>query len=428
MEKLLVRGKTKLYGSVEISASKNSTLPLLAASLLSSGTITFENIPQLNDITTLLKVLENLGVKVQRDLVNSKVTVCAAHLDHFEATYDLVKTMRASVLVLGPLVARFGHAKVSLPGGCAIGARPIDLHLMGLEEMGATVTMEGGYVQVTCEQLHGACIVLPFPSVGACENLMMAATFAKGITIIKNAALEPEIVDLANFLRAQGAFIKGDGTSTITIEGLNGRQFSKNLSYTPIPDRIEAATYMIAAAITNSPITLTNIRADHLDSVLSALDKMGHHFDLNIGENSMRYLGYDPELGFKGVILDTAPYPGLPTDVQAQMVALCTQANGPSVITEHIFENRFMHVPELNRLGANIQLKGSSAIIPGNTPLNGAPVMCTDLRASAALVLAALCANGETQVRRIYHLKRGYHKLLEKLSALKVLVAIENET
>lgn len=427
MEKLLIKGSEKLVGSVEISSSKNATLPLLAATLLSKGTITFENIPGLNDIKTLLKVLSQLGVKVEKKIKNNQesYSLNASNIEHFEATYDLVKTMRASVLVLGPLLARFGHAKVSLPGGCAIGARPIDIHLMGLKEMGAQVTIEGGYVQVSCEKLQGACIVLPNPSVGATENLMMAATLARGVTIIKNAALEPEIVDLAHFLRSQGAFIKGDGTSTITIEGIKEKEFDKDITYRPISDRIEAATYLMAGAITNSPITLTNVRSDHLDAVFDTLQRMGHNFCVE--GSTVYYYGYDSEKGFKGVSVDTSPYPGFPTDAQAQLVALCTQANSPSVITEHIFENRFMHVPEINRMGANIQLRGASAFIPGNTALTGAPVMCTDLRASAALVLAALCAEGESEILRIYHLKRGYDQLVEKFTSLKAMIAVENE-
>ncbi len=417
MDKLVVNGPCELKGSVKISRAKNAYLPILAAVLLSDKPIHLRNIPDLQDIKTMIKLLKNLGVEVS---VNGDITTFnAKNLNSHEATYDLVKTMRASIFVLGPLLARLKKAKVSLPGGCAIGTRPIDIHLANLEKMGAKIELNAGYVEAIAPVLNAVHLTLSFPSVGATENLMMAAVFTPGETIIENAALEPEIDDLANFLNSMGAKVSGIGTSRIVV---NGVKELKETTYEAIGDRIEAATYLMAAIATKSEITIEEINPDHLDFVIEVLKKMGAQIETS--KTSIKVLKSDLK---KGCHVDTAPFPGFPTDAQAQLIALCTQVNGVSVITENIFENRFMHVPELLRLGADITLKGTSAIIEGGKKLKAAPVMCTDLRASAALIIAALCAEGKTDVQRIYHLDRGYEKLEEKLIKLGANVKREKE-
>ncbi len=417
MDKLIIQGPAKLSGTVETSASKNATLPILTACLLNDELITIRKLPKLRDVTTTFKLLEMMGAKLFRK--DEDVTIDCKNLTSTEASYELVKTMRASILVLGPLLARYKKAVVSLPGGCAIGARPIDIHLFGLEKMGAKIEIKNGNVEATTDGLKGARIVLSFPSVGATENLMMAATLAEGTTIIENAAREPEIDDLANFIIAMGGKVKGAGTSTIEIEGVKKL---KKCDYQIIGDRIEAATYVIAGIMTNSEIEVTNINPNYLTSVLDVLDQMGAQL-----ERKTNSIVVKKHKGLKGAKIETAPYPGFPTDVQAQMMSLMLVAKGASFISETIFENRFMHVPELIRMGAQITLKGNNALIEGGHPLTGAKVMCTDLRASAALVLTALVANGESVVQRVYHLDRGYEKLDQKFSGLGVKIKRINE-
>lgn len=431
MDKLIINGPAKLSGEVEVSSSKNASLPIIVATLLSSTPVHLRRLPKLRDVDTMFKLLRNLGATVTNEGENEENTIInTQNLTSFAATYDLVKTMRASFLVLGPLLARYGQAKVSLPGGCAIGARAIDIHLEGLKLMGAEITLAGGYVEAkvgngnerTHTKLVGTEIPLSFPSVGATENIIMAATLASGTTVIKNAACEPEIEDLCNFLKQMGAKIEGGGTSQVTIEGISELQFpnsndNQTYAYEVIPDRIEAVTYIIAGIITNSKIAVRNVIINHIDAVIATLKNMGANLHLDPKHRVVRVL---PTTKIIGTHVDTAPYPGVPTDIQAQLMALSTIASTPTVITEHIFENRFMHVPELNRLGANILLRGNSAFIQGGCKLIGAPVMCTDLRASAALVLAALAAEGNSDICRIYHLDRGYENLDKKLKNLNV--------
>lgn len=413
MQKLKVQGPAKLSGEVQISRAKNAYLPILSAILLTDKEVRLRNIPDLRDIKTMLELLSNLGVKIKKE---GNVTIFnASHLESHEATYEIVKTMRASIFVLGPLLTRLHKAKVSLPGGCAIGTRPIDIHLTNLEKMGARIELNAGYVEAHSDGLKGVKLPLSFPSVGATENLMMAAVFADGITTIENAALEPEIDDLANFLNSMGAKISGIGTNKLIIEGVK-ELFETE--YEAIGDRIEAATYVIAGLMTNSTIKVTKFNPLHIEFVLDKLVEMGAN--LEIGSD---YVITKPST-LKGVKIETAPYPGFPTDVQAQMVALCTIVNGTSIITENIFENRFMHVPELLRLGAKIDQQGSSLFIQGDAKLKGAPVMCTDLRASAALILAALVSEGETKIDRIYHLERGYENLCQKFAGLGASVEL----
>ncbi len=418
MDKLIIEGPATLKGSVHISRAKNAYLPILAGVLLSEKPVHLRNLPKLRDINTMIRLLEKLGVKVTRG--EKLMTFDSSNITSLEATYELVKTMRASILVLGPLLARFKRAKVSLPGGCAIGARPIDIHLSNFEKMDAKILLEGGYVEATTNQLKGKSFALKFPSVGATENLMMGAVLAEGKTVIKNAALEPEIDDLAHFLVAMGAKIEGIGTSEITIHGVKQSEF-REFEYEAIGDRIEASTYLIAAIATNSEITITGSDPVHLDSVIETLREMGAQIETAPDTIKVK------KGTLKACKIDTAPYPGFPTDVQAQMIALVTQAEGASIITEHIFENRFMHVPELLRLGAKIELKGNSAIVTGKSDLKGAPVMCTDLRASAALIIAALAAKGKTEILRVYHLDRGYEVLDQKLRNLGVKIERVNE-
>jgi UDP-N-acetylglucosamine 1-carboxyvinyltransferase len=412
MDKLLISGPVKLSGSVKVSSAKNATLPILVAALVCPYPVVFETIPDLMDVSTIIKLLESLGVKVTE--TENHITLDATTLENQHADYSLVKTMRASVLVLGPLLARYGVASVSLPGGCAIGARPVDIHLMGLEKMGAEIQIENGYIKAKASKLKGCTIPMPFPSVGATENLMMAAVLAEGITIIENAAMEPEIDDLADFLIAQGVKIEGAGTSRISIHGQELSAMKKNPKpYKIIGDRIEAATFIIAGIMCDSEIRVEGFNPTHLGNVLETLKRMGAQ--LEIGPD---YVDVKKSKRLKGAVIDTAPYPGFPTDVQAQMMALLSVVDGNSVITETIFENRFMHVPEMGRMGAKIALKGNSAMIEGVEALSAAPVMCTDLRASAALVMCALKASGETEIQRVYHLDRGYEKIDEKLTKL----------
>lgn len=407
MDKLIISGPCTLSGSVHISRAKNAYLPILAGVLLSDKPIHLKNIPELQDIKTMIKLLSNLGVKVTKN--GDITTFDASSLNSHEATYDLVKTMRASIFVLGPLLARLGKAKVSLPGGCAIGTRPIDLHLTNLEKLGCVINLKAGYVEANVSKMQPTNLRLDFPSVGATENLIMASVFSEGVTTIENAALEPEIDDLANFLNAMGANIKGIGTQKIEITGVKS---FKEVTYEAIGDRIEASTYLMAALATGSEITIEGADPRHLQFVIDVLRKMGAKIETT--ENKI--MVFKSEL--RGCQVDTAPFPGFPTDAQAQLIALCTQVKGISVIQENIFENRFMHVPELVRLGADITLRGKIAVIEGGTPLTAAPIMCTDLRASAALIIAALATKGDTELQRVYHLDRGYEKLEEKFSKL----------
>lgn len=407
MDKLLIEGPTKLHGKVEIARAKNAYLPILAAILLTNKPVHLVNVPELQDIKTMIKLLSNLGVSVTKN--GNITTFDASTLNSHEATYDIVKTMRASIFVLGPLLARLKKAKVSLPGGCAIGTRPIDLHLVNLEKLGCQIEVTAGYVDAQVEKMKSGQITLAFPSVGATENLMMAAVFTDGETIIDNCALEPEIDDLANFLNAMGAQISGIGTKTLKIVGVKELH---EVTYEAIGDRIEAATYLMAALATNSEIEIQGVNPSHLEFVINMLRDMGAKLETT--ENSIKT--YPSEL--VGCIVDTAPHPGFPTDAQAQLIALCTQIKGPSVISENIFENRFMHVPELVRLGADIRIKSNVAIVKGGKTLTAAPVMCTDLRASAALIIAALATEGITEIQRVYHLDRGYENLVNKFSNL----------
>ena len=416
MDKLIVEGPNKLSGIVNVSSAKNATLPILVATLLCPYPVKFVGIPELMDVSTILKILQSMGLKINKN--GDELTADATSLENQHADYSLVKTMRASVLVLGPLLARYGVASVSLPGGCAIGARPVDIHLMGMEKLGAEIQIENGYIKAKCKKLVGTTITLPFPSVGATENLIMAAVLAEGQTVIENAAMEPEIDDLADFLIAQGVKIEGAGTSRIIISGMDIKELKPSQeAYRVIGDRIEAATFIIAGIMSGGDVTVEGFNPKHLSYVLDTLKKMGAN--LEIGED---YVHVKKSERLKGAAIDTAPYPGFPTDVQAQMMALMSVVDGDSIVTETIFENRFMHVPEMARMGANVTLKGKAALIEGVEKLSGAPVMCTDLRASAALILCAIVAHGQTEIQRVYHLDRGYERIDEKLKKLGVSV------
>jgi UDP-N-acetylglucosamine 1-carboxyvinyltransferase len=410
MEKLIIKGNNPLNGEIRISGAKNAALPILAASLLSSAPIQISNIPHLQDVTTIVSLLAQMGVKITLD-ERSNIEVDATKLESFHAPYELVRTMRASVLVLGPLLSRFGEAVVSLPGGCAIGTRPVDQHLKGMQAMGAVMSIENGYIKAKASQLHGATIVMDIVTVTGTENIMMAAVLAKGQTIIHNAAREPEVEDLANFLNTMGAQVSGAGTSTIVIDGVDRLGGG---CYHVLPDRIETGTYLAAAVITCGKIKLKNTRPDLLESVLLKLEEVGAIIDTGIDWIALDMKGKRPY----AANISTAPYPAFPTDMQAQMMAVNTIAEGTGVITETVFENRFMHVQELQRMGASIALKGNTAICTGVNHLHGAPVMATDLRASASLVLAGLAAHGETVIDRIYHIDRGYECIEEKLAQL----------
>lgn len=405
MDKLVIQGGKKLSGSVRISGAKNAALPLMTASLLASGTHHFHNTPQLHDIHTMAKLLSHLGMKVEHE--NHSLKITHEEITAIDAPYDLVRTMRASVLVLGPLVAKMRHAKVSLPGGCAIGARPIDLHLKALEQMGAVVTLHDGYVEVTAENLHGAHIFFDKITVTGTENIMMTASLAPGTTVLENAAREPEVVDLANYLIKMGAQIKGAGTDRITIEGVKELKASE---HSVIPDRIETGTFMIAAGMTGSTITLTHACPEFLTTFMHKLEEAGFHFKVNGSSIEVKAPAKPASVN-----ISTEAHPAFATDLQAQFMALMSLSSGTSRITENIFENRFMHIAELQRLGAQINIEGNCAIVTGVEELRGAPVMATDLRASACLVLAALAAQGKTEVLRIYHLDRGYEHMEQKL-------------
>jgi UDP-N-acetylglucosamine 1-carboxyvinyltransferase len=408
MDKLVIRGGKKLKGEVLISGAKNAALPIMTATLLSSGYSTIRNIPELQDIMTMGRLLANLGAGFHYE--NKKATLKTETIKVFEAPYDLVRKMRASILVLGPLLARYGRAKVSLPGGCAIGARPINLHLTGLEKMGADIKLESGYVIAKAKRLKGASIYLDIPTVTGTENLMMAASLAKGRTLLENAAREPEVVDLADALITMGARIKGAGESVIEIEGVDSLE---PLNYSVIPDRIEAGTFMTVAAITGGEITIKGCPVDHLDALVLKLKETGLVFDMCPECVCVRGRARPGSVN-----IQTMPYPGFPTDMQAQFMALMCIADGTSIMKETIFENRFMHVAELRRMGADITVDGGTAAVKGVEKLKGAPLMATDLRASASLIVAALAAKGETVIHRIYHLDRGYESMEKKLVKL----------
>ena len=411
MDKLRIEGGRRLRGTVQTGGAKNAALPALAACLLTGEDVEVANVPRVRDVRTMLRVLEQLGATVTPG--ESAVRVRTERFASFEAPYDLVKTMRASVLVLGPLLARQGRARVSLPGGCAIGERPIDFHLDGLHRMGAEVTVEHGYVEASAKRLRGARIAFPVPSVTATENLMMAAALAEGTSVLENCAREPEVVDLGRLLAAMGASLEGVGTERIEIEG---RPSLHGAAHTVIPDRIEAGTYVVAAAAAGDEVTVAACRPDHLTALLQHLEDAG--VDLAFGEDWIRVRGGELRAGN----LETEPYPGFPTDMQAQCMALATQATGTSVLVETIFEKRFMHVGELRRMGAQVHIDGRKATILGPTRLTGAQTMATDLRASACLVVAALVADGVTVVDRVYHLDRGYESMESKLQGLGAAV------
>ena len=414
MEYLKIIGGKDISGSVEISGAKNAALPLIACTILGKNEISIGNLPNVVDINTFLKLIKMLGGNFVKDSTTNSVKINTSMINNTTATYDIVKTMRASILVLGPILSRFGHCEVSLPGGCAIGQRPVDLHLKALEQMGATIEILHGYIKATApEGLKGAKIVFDKVTVGGTENTVMAAALAYGTTTIINAAKEPEIVQLCEVIRDAGVKIEGIGTSKLVIEG-TGQQLLDIKPFDVIPDRIEAGTYMCAAAIKNQKLKIEKVNPNHLEAVISKLEEMG--FEILQDENSVTIL---PTNEIKPVNIITTEYPGFPTDMQAQFMALATQANGTSTIDERLFENRFMHVSELLRLGADIHLNGNTATVNGGKePLEGTDVMATDLRASSALVLAALVANGETNIHRIYHLDRGYEDIEGKLSKI----------
>jgi len=408
--RIQISGGVPLQGDVHISGAKNAVLPILVGSLLGDEPSYVDNVPHLQDVTTTMELLGRMGARLSIG-ERMQIEIDPSSLDRYEAPYDLVKTMRASILVLGPLVARFGRARVSLPGGCAIGSRPVDLHLHGLRALGAQVEVRNGNIEARADRLRGARIVLDTVTVTGTENLLMAATLARGTTVIENAAQEPEVVDLASFLSSMGARISGAGSNTITVEGVERLH---GTSYTVLPDRIETGTYLVACAMTGGKIRCLRARPAHLDVVLEKLREAGA--EINTGVDWIEMDMRDRRL--RSVDITTAPYPAFPTDMQAQFTALNTIAEGTAAITETVFENRFMHVQELQRLGADIRLKGNTAIVRGVPQLTGAPIMATDLRASASLVLAGLVANGVTIVDRVYHIDRGYEIIEEKLSAL----------
>jgi UDP-N-acetylglucosamine 1-carboxyvinyltransferase len=408
MDKLLIQGGTRLAGDITISGAKNAALPILCAGLLTADTVHLSNVPNLHDVDTMLKLLGQMGLKIEKDGEN--VALNGAGINKLEAPYEMVKTMRASILVLGPLLARFGEAKVSLPGGCAIGSRPVDQHIKGLQAMGAEITIEAGYIHAKCKKLKGARIVTDMITVTGTENLLMAATLAEGETILDNAAREPEVTDLAHLLVGMGAKIDGIGTDRLVIQGVEKLHGS---SHKVIADRIETATFLCAVAATGGDVTVVNTRPEILEVALDKLREAG--VILTTGPDWIRaQMSARP----KAVSFRTTEYPGFPTDMQAQFMAVNLLAEGASRVTETIFENRFMHVQEMNRLGANIAIEGNTAIIEGVAKLVGAPVMATDLRASASLVIAGMAAQGETLIDRIYHLDRGYDRMEVKLSAV----------
>ena len=409
MEKLFIQGGRRLSGTVKISGAKNAVLPVIAASLLASTPSVIEEIPDLDDVTTITEVLQYLGLNTRRE--PGRLFIDSTGIKSCEASYELVRKMRASFLVMGPLLSRFQEARISQPGGCAIGTRPIDLHLKGFEALGAEIIQGHGFIEARAPKgLQGAKVYLDFPSVGATENIMMAASLANGRTIIENAAQEPEIVDLANYLNAMGANVRGAGTNAIRIEGV------KNLTgttYAVIPDRIEAGTYMVAAAITGGDVLLKNVLYEHLKPLVAKLKEAGVAIEQDVDQMRVTASG-----GLRAVDIKTLPYPGFPTDMQAQFMALMSVADGSSVVSETVFENRFMHVDELKRMGANIRVDGRIAMLDGVKKLTGCPVTETDLRAGAALVLAGLAAEGQTEIGSVYHIDRGYDRIVDKLQGL----------
>ena len=408
MAKIIVRKSNPLVGKVKIDGAKNAVLPIIAATLLAEGKSVLKGVPDLKDVHVISDLLRHLGAEVEYK--DGNLTVDASNITTCEAPYELVRKMRASFLVMGPLLARFNKTKISMPGGCAIGTRPIDLHLKGFKALGANVIIDHGFVEANTEKLVGSKLYLDFPSVGATENIMLAASLAEGTTIIENAAEEPEIVDLANFLNEMGADVKGAGTNTIKIKGVKSL---KGAEHNVIPDRIEAATYMVAAAMTKGDITIENVIMEHLKPVTAKLIEAG--CEVIEMENAVRVIG--PEV-LKSVDIKTLPHPGFPTDVQAQFMAMDAVANGTGVVIETVFENRFMHVAEFNRMGANIKIEGRSAIVTGVDKLYGSKVKATDLRAGAALILCGLIAEGETEIGDIYHIQRGYVDIDKKITAL----------
>jgi UDP-N-acetylglucosamine 1-carboxyvinyltransferase len=410
MAKILISGGEPLHGEVGISGAKNAVLPILASCLLADEPVTISNVPHLHDVTTTMELLGQMGVQLVLD-DRMKIHVDPRSADRYFAPYELVKTMRASILVLGPLVARFGQAEVSLPGGCQIGSRPVDQHIRGLQALGADIVVENGYIKARADRLKGARIAMDMVTVTGTENVMMAAVLASGTSIIENAAQEPEVVDLAHCLNAMGAQIEGAGSSTLVIHGVERLHGAE---YEVLPDRIETGTFLVGAAMTGGKVRARNARADTLDSVLAKLEEAGAHISTGADWIELDMQGRRP----KAVNITTAPYPAFPTDMQAQFTALNCVAEGVGIITETVFENRFMHAHELQRLGADIRLEGNTAIIQGVSQMSGAPIMATDLRASACLVLAGLVAKGDTTVDRVYHIDRGYENIEEKLGVL----------
>ncbi|KDR94739.1 UDP-N-acetylglucosamine 1-carboxyvinyltransferase [Peptoclostridium litorale DSM 5388] len=408
MPEIIVRQSGPLVGRVRIDGAKNAVLPIMAATLLVDGKSVIEDVPQLRDVYVMIDLLKTLGADVEFE--NGILQVDASGVDKWDAPYELVRKMRASFLVMGPILARFKRTRVSMPGGCAIGTRPIDLHLKGFEALGADVSVEHGTVEASCSALSGDKIYLDFPSVGATENIIMAASMAEGTTILENAAEEPEIVDLANFLNRMGANVKGAGTNTITIKGVSAL---KGVTHRVIPDRIEAGTFMVAAAITKGDIEIENVVIEHLKPAIAKLKEVG--CTIIEGDESIRVIGPKETLA---TTIKTLPHPGFPTDMQAQFMALLSMAKGTSIVTETVFENRFMHVNELRRMGANIRIEGKTAIVQGVDSLEGANVEATDLRAGAALILAGLLAKGETRIGQIHHIERGYVSIEKKITQL----------
>ena len=411
MQKIVVTGGVSLQGEVRISGAKNAVLPILCATLLADGPVDIGNVPYLHDVVTTIKLLRELGASVEHDIDSGHVRVDARTVNSHIAPYELVKTMRASVLVLGPLLARYGAAEVSLPGGCAIGSRPVDQHIKGMQALGAEISVEHGFIKAKAERLRGGRVVFDMVSVGATENVLMAAALADGVSVLENAAMEPEIVDLADCLIAMGAKIEGAGSNRITVHGVERLHGGR---HDVVADRIETGTFLVAAAMTGGRIVCRAARPDTLDAVIDKLTEAGADITVETGSITLDMHGKRP----KAVNISTAPHPGFPTDMQAQFMALNCVADGVSVISETIFENRFMHVQELHRLGADIRIDGHTAIVRGLPKLSGAPVMATDLRASASLILAGLVADGDTIIDRIYHLDRGYERIEAKLSAL----------
>lgn len=411
MGKFMIEQSGPLRGDVEISGAKNAVLPIMAATILAEDTYEINDAPQLRDVDVMCRLLRQMGAEVDEDYTNNRIHITMGPITAGEVPYDLVKRMRASFFVLGPLLAKNGRAKIALPGGCTIGDRPVELHLKGLRILGAQVSDGHGYVEAVADKLRGGKVYLDFPSVGATENIMMAATLAEGTTVIENAAQEPEIVDLANFLNKMGARIKGAGTDTIKIEGVEKLHGCR---HTVIPDRIETGTFMVAAAISRGDILIRNAVSDHVKPVIAKLMECG--VVVEDTEEGMRVRGdVNPLIATD---IKTLPYPGFPTDMQAQFMAFLTTVEGHSVVIENVFENRFMHVGELNRMGANIKIDGKSSMVPGGKQLSGAEVICTDLRGGAAVVLAGLVASGQTEVSEIYHVDRGYERFVEKLAGL----------